>query len=337
MTGLSPAMADNQLRPGPRSRSANTRSPTIPEHRPFISASEPGTEEHRRHGPRRAASYLSLASRTSLSPEPPTPLTGNSDASFFVHDEDKVWYNPSPEQMAEALLVGLMERGSSVPIPVDQNSYVLSLIEAFGLNLEVIKLIEAEYIKAKEEQERDKEHFKKLADEWLKREKQYKAEVKRLELLLCRTSQQGLEAVTLARRHSVVDRNGAGAKKLTSELKRLSAHQREEKSPDKPWERKAPEFEPSIFSNQLTDDPPEVSSYSREQMGQGSGPKPPLPAILDKDLDFHVSEKIRRDDAAAAMANAPRHGRISGKPSETDFRREEDDDFSPFSFEDESY
>ena len=203
----------------------NGRSPSFPDFRILASASEPpSTEEHRRVGPRRVASYLSLTSRTSFSPEPITPLTsGASNTSLLVRERDKVWHNPNLDQMVEALQVGIMERGAITPIPIDHNAYVIALIEAFAKDQKRIKDIEAEFLASRESHERDEADFKKVADEWIKCEAQYKAEVKRLEVLLSRASIQGLEAVTLARANSVLNRDGPGAKEFVSDVKRLSA------------------------------------------------------------------------------------------------------------------
>ena len=201
----------------------NGRSPSFPDFRSLtISASEPPSEGHRRGNPRRAASYLSLTGRTSFSPEPITPLTSASNTSLLVRERDKVWHNPNLEQMVEALQVGIMERGSMTPIPVDHNAYVIALIEAFAKDQKRIKDIEVELLESRESHERDEADFEKVADEWISREAQYKAEVKRLEVLLSRASIQGLEAVTLARASSVLDRDGPGAKEFVSDVKRLN-------------------------------------------------------------------------------------------------------------------
>ena len=217
----------NQLQLGPRHRALKSgRSPSFPDFRAFTSVSEPPSDTPRpsRVGPRRVSSYLGLANRaSSFSPEPLASLTGVNQAALLVRERDKVWYNPNVDQMVEALQVGIMERGSLAPIPVDHNAYVIALIEAFARGQHKLKAAEAEHLEAHEAHCRDEAGFHKVAAEWLHREAQYKAEVKRLEVLLSRASRQGLEAVTLARANSVVDRNGPGAKKFVSDVKRLSA------------------------------------------------------------------------------------------------------------------
>ncbi|OTA52054.1 hypothetical protein K449DRAFT_301017, partial [Hypoxylon sp. EC38] len=90
----------------------------------------------------------------------------------------------------------------------EYNSYILHLIEGFAKAQERIRMLDDACAEAKYALDYHLHHFKSVADEWIEREGQYKAEIKRLEVLLSRTSSDGLEAVTLARTNSVVDRNG---------------------------------------------------------------------------------------------------------------------------------
>ncbi|KAI0116800.1 hypothetical protein F4814DRAFT_439382 [Daldinia grandis] len=234
------------LRLGQRSRTPSIpRTPTSPE-----------------RVPRRAASNLSLASYSSHE-----PLTGSSGASLFIREQDKIWYNPSLDQMVEALQVVLMTQGALRPIPIEYNSYILHLIEGFANSQERIQTIDATYTEARHSLEYHLEHFKSVADEWLDRESQYKAEIKRLEILLSRTSSDGLEAVTLARTNSVVDRNGPQAKQFVSKLKRLSTQ--------------------AIQDTSLSI-PGGIDKYETK----------PMPKVLDSNIDFLMSERIRRHDTA---------------------------------------
>jgi hypothetical protein len=226
-------MADlGWLRFGQRSRTpAASKSPTYSE-----PASAHEIEEHRKQMPSRVSSYLSLNSRFSISPEPNTPNTiatnasNASNASFsanpnstdmLVKEDDKVWHNPSLDQMVEALRVIMMTRGVSNPIPVEYNSYVLHLIEGFHYIQAKLEAANADRARSSEARSQASEDFRTVADEWQRRETQYKTEVKRLEVLLARTSRDGLETVTLARTSSVVDRGGPDPKQFVSRLKEL--------------------------------------------------------------------------------------------------------------------
>ncbi|KAI1205994.1 uncharacterized protein F4807DRAFT_470568 [Annulohypoxylon truncatum] len=202
-----------------------------------------------RSDPSRVPSHPSLASHSSFSHG---PLTGNSDTSLLVREQDKIW-----------------TRGILQPIPIEYNSYILHLIEGFADAQEQIQKADIDRAEARNSLEHHLEHFKAVADEWLEREHQYKAEIKRLEVLLSRTSRDGLEAVTLARTNSVIDRNGPQAKQFVSKLKRLDM------SSDLPY-----------VADKHTSDP--------------------TTKVLDRANDFLVSEKMRRQDAAtnATMARA---------------------------------
>ncbi|KAI1414234.1 hypothetical protein F5Y13DRAFT_188332 [Hypoxylon sp. FL1857] len=160
-------------------------------------------------------------SRYSLSSE---QLAGNSSTGLLVREQDKIWHSPSLNQMVEAVQAQIMTQGVLHPIPVQYNSYILHLIEGFAKAQERIRELDDARSEAKYALDYHLHHFKSIADEWIEREDQYKAEIKRLEVLLSRTSRDGLEAVTLARTNSVVDRNGPQAKKFVSKLKDFSAN-----------------------------------------------------------------------------------------------------------------
>lgn len=66
--------------------------------------------------------------------------------------------------------------------------------------------------------EKELEQFGAISKEWMQREADYKAEIKRLELILARESREGIASVALARQDSLVDRS----KRFTDRLKRLS-------------------------------------------------------------------------------------------------------------------
>ncbi|KAI1487534.1 hypothetical protein F5X96DRAFT_143615 [Biscogniauxia mediterranea] len=219
-------MADlSWLRLGQRSRTSNVpRSPTTSERTP---ARELQLGECRKHDPSQVSGCLSLYGRASNSPE---RLSPDSNGGLLVREQDRIWYNPSLEQMVETLQVAIMSKGVLSPIPVEYNTYVLHLIEGFAGSREKIRAVDTAYAGVKQSLEQNLEEFKSLVDDWLARERQYKAEIKRLEVLLSRTSREGLEAVALARTHSIVDRSGPEAKEFISRLTRLSSHHRESTS-----------------------------------------------------------------------------------------------------------
>ncbi|KAI2464000.1 hypothetical protein F4781DRAFT_436868 [Annulohypoxylon bovei var. microspora] len=223
------------------------------------------------------------------SPTPPAshssfslgPLIGNSDASLFVREKDKIWYNPSLTQMVETLQVALMTRDLMEPLPIEYNAYILHLIEGFADAQEQIGKIDTARTEAKHSLEHHLEHFKTMADEWLERENQYKKEIKRLEVLLSRTSRDGLEAVTLARTNSVVDRNGPQAKEFVSRLKRLGTNNTP--APD--------------ISSDLSH---ETDKYMPN----------PIVKLLDGDSDILMREKMRQQYITANTITTRFDGRL---------------------------
>lgn len=77
-----------------------------------------------------------------------------------------------------------MTRGSVEPIPVEYNSYVIHLVEGYASAQEEIRKMKVNCEEMKLSLERNFEQFRLVADEWFEREAQYRAEVKRLEVLL---------------------------------------------------------------------------------------------------------------------------------------------------------
>ncbi|KAI1391280.1 uncharacterized protein F4822DRAFT_180280 [Hypoxylon trugodes] len=208
------------------------------------------------------------------------PLSGNDNTRLLVREQDRIWYNPSLNQMVEALQVAIMTRDVLHPIPARYNSYIIHLIEGFAHAQERIRTLEAACAEAKNSLEHHFQHFKSVADEWLEREHQYKTEIKRLEVLLSKTSREGLEAVTVARTNSIVDRNGPQAKQLVSQLKHLSANTMPEIPLDLPHD-----MEPSKSS--------------------------PSALVLDNRNDILISEKIRKHEAIVNIEMAYQKGRRS--------------------------
>ncbi|KAK5627254.1 hypothetical protein RRF57_002969 [Xylaria bambusicola] len=124
--------------------------------------------------------------------------------------------------MVEALQVLLLHQGLLEPIPIQYNSYVLHLIEGYAKSQDRIRSVEAAHQETKQSLEQNVEQLRHAANYWLERESQYRAEVKRLEVLLSKCSKDGLEAVTLARTNSVVDRNVAESAEFLSQLEAIS-------------------------------------------------------------------------------------------------------------------
>lgn len=125
-------------------------------------------------------------------------------------------YNPSLDQLVEALQVNIMANGILAPLPVHMNTYVLRLIEGYSNCQEDLRAKNAALEEVKRMREAAFEDFTVLAEEFRNREGQYKSEIRRLEVLLAQKN--GLETVTLARTNSTLDRSQPDAKKFVSRL-----------------------------------------------------------------------------------------------------------------------
>ncbi|KAJ8124845.1 hypothetical protein O1611_g8794 [Lasiodiplodia mahajangana] len=215
-------------------------------------------------------------------------------ARLFVRSQDKVWYNPSLDQMVETLQTLLMTHGVLEPIPIEYNSYVLHLVDGFAKARENTRKAEAACQEARQSLEHNLDEFRQLANDWLERESQYRSEVKRLEVLLSKSSQGGLEVVTLARTNSIVDRSGFRDGGLISRLSKFRKHPTNDSvSPSTPFP--------------ATDQVSRTQARSIQAEDGGSARK-------DNDNDFRMSEKIRRQDAVTkASATRDRRGYRRGE------------------------
>lgn len=228
MTSIAVIMADFAwlpFRQRPRMPSSPS-SPTLSE-RGVIQ--EP--DEKCKVEPSRTASYLSLNSHLSFPLEPSTPSIPVVKPDMLVKDDDNVWHNPSIKQMVESLQVNMMTRGALLPIPIEYNSYVLHLIEAFQGMQAKIDAADSARDDEMRHRARVEQDLADVAEEWEKREAEYNAEVKRLEVIIARTSRDGLETVTLARANSVVDREGPDPRQFVAKLQLLRD---EETCPSRP-------------------------------------------------------------------------------------------------------
>ncbi|KAI0197448.1 hypothetical protein EV127DRAFT_507680 [Xylaria flabelliformis] len=194
-------------------------------------------------------------------------------ANLFVRNQDRIWYNPSLDQMVEALQVLLMTRGVLEPIPLEYNSYILHLIEGFAKARADTRKAEAAHAELKQTLEQNLEQFRLVAEDWRLKEAQYLAEIKKLEVLLSKSSKDGLEVVALARTTSVIDRYSNRRRGFLSRLDEI----------------KRDHFDSS-----------------------GRPPVPTTPRILDNDNDFLISEKFRKQDAIIRdSAPVPRERRAT--------------------------
>ncbi|KAL2021487.1 hypothetical protein VTK56DRAFT_7120 [Thermocarpiscus australiensis] len=156
-----------------------------------------------------------LASEKGMAIGRGTAMAGREDGA------GSTWHNPNLMQMVETLRVVMMQkRDALVAIPIEYNSCVLALLEGFGRITRQLRDTEEQLAELKYIRERELEQFRGISEEWVQHEEAYKAEIKRLELLLAKESKDGVASVALARHESLVDRSGS--KRFQAKVKRLS-------------------------------------------------------------------------------------------------------------------
>lgn len=160
----------------------------------------------------------SSATTTAVQHEPP---------EVFLREADRIWHAPSLDQMIESLQVAMMSKPCTFePLPIQYNGHVLALLEGYAKlrrELEETKRAAAEEVEeVKKLRIKELESYRSLTEDWLKRQKEYDAEVKRLELLLAHHTKEGMATVALARAGSVVDRGARARKGFEERVKRLS-------------------------------------------------------------------------------------------------------------------
>lgn len=161
------------------------------------------------------------------SPSATTTAVRHKSPEVFLREADRVWHAPSLEQMIESLQVAMMNKPSTLqPLPIQYNGHVLALLEGYGRlrrELEECRRGAADEVdEVKKLRIKELESYRLLTEDWLKRQREYDAEIKRLELLLAHHTEEGMAAVALARAGSVVDRGARARKGFVERVKRLS-------------------------------------------------------------------------------------------------------------------
>lgn len=171
-----------------------------------------GDSQHSRTVPR----LPSWPSHSRDTPGGVSPIVASS-ADILVKEADRVWHNPSIAQMAEALRVAMMTKPTLEALDPRYNAYVLHLIEGYGRAQAALTDTERQLAEAQTARQRDRDESATTATDWAIREARYKAEIKRLEVIIHRTSGNSLEAVVMARSGSLVDRRGQGVLELAGQ------------------------------------------------------------------------------------------------------------------------
>ncbi|KAK0728237.1 hypothetical protein B0T26DRAFT_164672 [Lasiosphaeria miniovina] len=255
--------------------------------------------------------------RMTTTPSPPLVAAGNTggsggdrgvrnalgDHGEDAHHED-TWHNPNIMQMVETLQAAMMsKRDSLAPIPIMYNSYVLALLEGFAQTTRQLRNAQSDLDELKDLRKKELEQFRSISEDWMRREGEYKAEIKRLELTLAKESKDGVLSVALARQESVVDRSES--KRFQARLKRMSISQ-EHDSDDENMEKPRPAGPLEA-----------VTCYTR--IGD-------IPRILNEDNDIFMScfvkarekdqqrhQKLMTGADPVGNSRAPQHQRSKAK------------------------
>ncbi|KAL9572651.1 hypothetical protein ACKAV7_003185 [Fusarium commune] len=129
---------------------------------------------------------------------------------LFINADQQIWHSPSIDQVAETLQVAVMTNPTSEALSAEYRSHILLLCEAYGTRHRKIAKLEKELAEAKMALKDEASRHNSIEKHWMVQNARYKAEVKRLEMFLHRMSDQGMEAVALARAGSLI-RGRAGA------------------------------------------------------------------------------------------------------------------------------
>lgn len=121
----------------------------------------------------------------------------DEEDKLFINAAQQVWHSPSVEQIADSLRVALMTTAANEPLSPEYRPHILLLCEAYGTRHSKIAKLEHQL-----KQETDR--HTSVEEHWMIQEARYKAEVKRLEMFIHRTSGTGMEAVALARAGSFI-------------------------------------------------------------------------------------------------------------------------------------
>jgi uncharacterized protein (DUF2344 family) len=130
------------------------------------------------------------------------PVSASNSFTNF-RSLDSVYHEPSGDQMVEMLKVALMNQSSFTPLPIEYNSCILHVLEAYYELKCKVERKEGEIKQLQELHTKDVKEFEALSKIWEVKEKDYVVELKNLEVLLSMTK-GGLEKVTLARTKSRV-------------------------------------------------------------------------------------------------------------------------------------
>lgn len=154
---------------------------------------EEWTSSHRRPVSR-VSSYLNLRGST--------PILHLTHPECIAKEPCNV-YQPSGDQMAETLRVALMTLSIFEPLPTTYNPCIMHVLEAYQNQKLLLDSKEKDIETLKRSNTRSIKRLNLLTEQWDTLEMAYKADIRRLELLLMR-AEGSMDSVMLTRSHSRV-------------------------------------------------------------------------------------------------------------------------------------
>ncbi|TKW48759.1 hypothetical protein CTA1_3281 [Colletotrichum tanaceti] len=159
-----------------------------------------------------------------LSPSPVEPTE-----VVWYQDRDQTKAPMSLDQMVDALHHIMMTKSVLDPVPREYNSYILHLLEGYWSVQAQLKKTGQTLKEEMETSQRSINEFTKMSDEWQEKEAAFRAEIKRMELVLAKVAPEGVGAVVLARSESVVDRSATSSRMFKAKIEKARG------SPEKSW------------------------------------------------------------------------------------------------------
>lgn len=132
-----------------------------------------------------------------------TPLVSTPDTFPAFRNPESIYHKPSGDQMAETLKVVMMNQSVIDQVPVEYNACILHVLEAYQDLRQQLNTTQETTEELKLSHTKDIKEFEELAAQWENKERGYKTEIKRLEVILSKT-EGGMEAVSMARSNSVI-------------------------------------------------------------------------------------------------------------------------------------
>ncbi|OHW96706.1 hypothetical protein CSPAE12_04741 [Colletotrichum incanum] len=215
----------------------------------------------------------------------------------------------SLNQMVDALHYIMMTKPVLDPVPREYNSYILHLLEGYWNVQEQLKKTEQALAEETETKQRSLEEFAKMSDEWQEKETAFRAEIKRMELVLAKVAPEGVGAVVLARSESVVDRSTRSSRIFKAKIERARG------SPDKV------SMQPSLDDNADVELSQELRKAQRKRhwaINDGRQHMPPNPADIGRALDTISSDEdatLRTIQWTSDSSARPRAAQLSRRSS----------------------